>query len=251
MDSTISAQLSQIITKIDSIGTSNISVTVLGTILTVILLPGGVYFISKIINRQIQHYNSLITLESQLNEMYGVIIDNLYLIPGFSESIKKGNISWNRLKTITVDKSHLEKLADLELINGVFTLFYTIRRINDDTENLLLGYDEIKKAYIEKYMSLENYIANAIFISKQLEILEFACKETSSDIFDLLTKIRIQIRKDIPFVVKLQNKFLTSSIDTISFKEFNEEKQKLHNEIEDSAKDPKSKIDKSSKKKRK
>ena len=91
---------------------------------------------AKIFTREIRHYNALINLDTQLNEMLGIIKDNVYQMRGFREHIVKGNIHWGNLRPVFIDRTHYENLFDVELINQVFVFFYQVRKVNDDMENL-------------------------------------------------------------------------------------------------------------------
>ena len=123
MEATVSAQIIDTNTKLlsflqlehNSAITQSIFNSFLGALLALLSLA-LTNIIGRIIRRKIQHYNSLVTLESQLNEMIGIIKDNLYLFPTFKSSIKRGNIYWSQIRTISVDKTHLTNLADIELM---------------------------------------------------------------------------------------------------------------------------------------
>lgn len=137
-----------------------------------LLFLGITAVLQRVTKREGQHYNSLVNLSTQLNEMIGVIKDNLYVMSGFKKSIVKGNIHWGNMRSIFIDKSHYEKLYDVDLINEVFSFFYQVRKINDDMENLQLGYTDLKNAYIQKYITVEHYVENVKLIVVNIEDIE-------------------------------------------------------------------------------
>lgn len=200
-------------------------------------------FIAKILTRKVIHYNSLIILETQLNEMIGIIKDNAYLMPPFREAIKNGNIYWSRIRVIPVDKSHLNKLADLDLINDLFEFDYKVRKVNDDIENLTTGYNELKDAYIHKYINVEHYIINAKITAEQIELLEIFSDDILEDLIKLLVKVRILIEKDKPILTKIQEKLNKASGDKITVNEFKKERTKMEKELEESSRKSKEQID--------
>ncbi|MCL4363803.1 hypothetical protein M1328_01030 [Patescibacteria group bacterium] len=222
--------------------------TFLGAFAALLFLP-ITNIISRIVKRRVQHYNSLVLLETQLNEMIGIIKDNIYLIPAFKKAIINGNIYWSLLRTIPLDKTHLTNLADIELINDVFEFFYDTRKINDDVENLNKGYDELKNAFIEKNITVEHYAVNSKLIAVHLELVGKFYDELLDKLIGLLTIIRIQIRRDMPLVVKIQEFFFRKTSDKISIKEFKEEKSKLEDELEKSSEKSRDEIAKVSSKK--
>lgn len=63
-------------------------------------------FLSKIYQRQVKHYNSLVILETQLNELGGIIHDNIYLIPFFRNAITSGNIYFSKLRQLPIDRGY-------------------------------------------------------------------------------------------------------------------------------------------------
>lgn len=81
-------------------------------------------FLSKVYQRQVKHYNSLVILETQLNELGGIIHDNIYLIPFFRNAITSGNIYFSKLRQLPIDRSHYENLHDIDLINDLFSFNY-------------------------------------------------------------------------------------------------------------------------------
>lgn len=207
--------------------------------------------LQKLNTRQVKHYNSLVTLANQLNEMIGVIKDNLYIMDGFKKSIVKGNIHWGSMSPIFIDKSHFDNLADVDLINKVFTLFYQIRKLNDDIKGTQKGYEDLKNAYIQKQITVDHYIANAERIAILMEELELFYEELSENVLVLLATVRIQMRKDKPFTAWLLEKFLYTSGKKISIVEFDEEKTKLQTELELSSNISKKEIKKVTRKKTK
>lgn len=155
-------------------------------------------FFSKIYDRQVKHYNSLVNLETQLNELGGVIHDDLYVIPGFITTITGGNIYSNNLHTFSVDKSHYANLYDIDLINLLFDFNYKIRKLNDDIETLSSGYQEIKFAFIERHIDAAQYKLNTELIARTLKILEAFLTELENDTINLMARVRLKIRKDMP-----------------------------------------------------
>ncbi|MBU4397066.1 hypothetical protein KKC08_02795 [Patescibacteria group bacterium] len=188
-------------------------------------------FLTKLYQREVKHYNSLVHLETQLNEIIGIIHDNLYILPNFIRVIKSGNIYFNNLQTIPIDKSHYDNLYNLELMNTLFSYQYQTRKLNDDIATATLGYTDIKNALIQKNLEKPDYIINAELMAKNLKHIEVFLAELQNETIDLLAKIRIQIAYDKPLGTKLQSFFIRSSSKKIKKKEIEKEKSKLLNEI--------------------
>lgn len=190
-------------------------------------------FFSKLYQRQVDHYNSLVLLESQLNEIGGIIHDNIYLIPEFRRVITSGNIYFNNLHQLPIDKSHYINLYNLDLINDLFSYNYQLRKLNDDMETITLGYQDIKNALIEKNISLEHYKINAESLAEKLKIIEIFLTELEKDTVILLARVRVQIRKDLPLGTKLMRVINPLKDEKPSQKEIDKEIDKLNREIEE------------------
>lgn len=188
-------------------------------------------FFSKLYQRQVDHYNSLVLLESQLNEIGGIIHDNLYLIPDFRQVITSGNIYFNNLHKIPIDKSHYINLYNLDLINDLFSYNYQLRKLNDDIETISLGYQDIKNALIEKNITAEHYKINAESLAGKLKIIEIFLTEQEKETIRLLARIRVQIRKDMPLGTRLMRLVSPLKDEKPSQQEIDNEIEKLNKEI--------------------
>lgn len=200
-------------------------------------------FFSKLYQRQVQHYNSLVILETQLNEIGGIIHDNLFILPNFIKEITSGNIYFNNLRPIPVDKSHYINLYDLTILNKLFTYNYQVRKINDDMETASLGYQDIKNALIEKNITTTDYLINATSISTKLKQIEIFLAELEIATVKLLSRIRVQIRYDKPLGTKLQFLFIHSHGAKLKKEEIEKEAKKLNKEIEETKIESQKEID--------
>lgn len=207
--------------------------------------------LQRINKRQVQHYNSLVNLGAQLNEMIGIIKDNTYVMDGFKKTILKGNIHWANFNTIIIDKSHYENLYDIDLINRVFKFFYSVRKINDDIEALKNGYNELKNAYIQKLIPIDQYIENAKLISTVIDNLIVFYEELLDEVIKLMARVRILMYKDKPFTSLLMEKLIYTGGISITAVELEEEITQIENELELSTSDSKKEIKKVLKKRKK
>lgn len=200
-------------------------------------------FFSKLYHRQVQHYNSLVILATQLNEIGGIIHDNMYVLPNFIKVITSGNVYSNNLRSIPIDKSHYINLYDLTLMNELFSYNYQVRKINDDIETARSGYQDIKNALIEKNITLEDYIVNTTSIAINLKQIEVFLAELEITTVKLLARIRVQMRYDEPLGVKLQFLFIHSSGAKLKKEEIEKETNKLKKEIEKTETESQKEID--------
>lgn len=190
-------------------------------------------FLSKLYQRQVKHYNSLVLLETQLNENSGIIHDNLYILPNFIRVISSGNIYFNNLRSISIYREHYENLYDLDLLNELFTYYYQVRKINDDMSTAYLGYQDIKNALIERNINLADYKINVELMAVNLKQIEVFLTDLEERTIELLARIRVQMKYDMPLGTKLQLFLIRTHGADIKKGEIEKESKKLRKEIEE------------------
>lgn len=213
-----------------------------GAFFAFLFLRLGAFF-SKLYQRQVQHYNSLVILETQLNEIGGIIHDNLYVLPNFIRVITSGNVYFNNLRPIPIDRSHYVNLYDLTILNELFSYNYQVRKINDDMETAYLGYQDIKNALIEKNITPTDYKINSDSIALNLKQIEIFLAELEITTVKLLARIRVQMRYDKPLGTKLQALFIHSHGAKLKKEEIEKETIKLNKEIEETKTQSQKEID--------
>jgi len=189
-------------------------------------------FLTKIYQREVKHYNSLVILETQLNEIGGIIHDNIYILPNFRRVITSGNIYFNNLHALPIDKSHYENLHDLDLINDLFSYFYQLRKINDDIETSTSGYIDIKNALIQKNITPQDYKVNSNLLAQNLGYIEVFLTDLEERTVNLMARIRVQIKKEIPLGTRIQQLFIRTSEGKLNPEDIKKETGKLKKEIE-------------------
>lgn len=190
-------------------------------------------FLSKLYQRQVKHYNSLVILETQLNEIGGIIHDDLYILPNFIRVIKSGNVYYNNLHPIPIDKSHYESLYDLTILNELFTYNYQVRKLNNDMETASSGYQDIKNALIQKNITHQDYTVNTNILAENLKQIEIFLADLEERTVKLLVRIRVQMRYDKPLGTRIMGWFIRSHGANLSEKEIKKEEDKLNKEIEE------------------
>jgi hypothetical protein len=190
-------------------------------------------FFSKIHERQVKHFNSLVILETQLNELGGIIHDNIYLIPFFKTSITSGNIYFSKLRSMPIDKSHYENLHDIYLINDLFSYNYQLRKLNDDIDSLADGYSDIKNAYIQHNIQKQDYLINARISAELLVTLEVFLMDMEESTVQLMAKVRLMSKRDVPLGTRIARLFIHTSGSKLKKSEIESESKKLRKEIEE------------------
>src|SRR3990167_8334475 len=193
-------------------------------------------FLTKVYERQVKHYNSLINLEVQLNEISGIIHDDLYILPPFIKTIKLGHVYFNNLHTLKIDRNHYENLCNLALLNELFSYNYQIRKINDDIETMSSGYHDIKNALIQRNITPQEYKVNADVLSENLEYIRLFLVNFQEKTINLIARIRIHIKHDQPLGARLMRPFISAVRYKLKEEDIKKETKMLKLEIEESVK---------------
>jgi hypothetical protein len=139
--------------------------------------------ISNIHKRNTKHYDSLVTLETQLNDLGGILNDNIYILPGFRNAITS-------------------------------------------------GYQDLKNALIQKNITREEYMANTSDMGKQLKILETFLVYQQEETIQLMAKVRIKIKQDLPLLIRIQRYIAPVKSVKFTKREVKKEEKKLRKEID-------------------
>lgn len=192
-------------------------------------------FFSKIHKREVLHYNSVIVLETELNEIGGIIWDNIFVVDSIVDIISRGNVCWNTLHQIPVDKSHLAKLHNIDLINRLYVLFYDIRRMNDDAEMFNNGYMELRTALIQGHIDHPRYIENTQIMIGQLASYKAFLQLVQNKTLRVFAEVRVLAKKDKPYATSLMHFFISHSLTTVSNTDIEAEIPILRKELEENA----------------
>ena len=189
-------------------------------------------FLTRIHQRKMKHYNSLVLLETQLNELTGIIYDNVCIIFSFKEIINSGKIYFGKLRQVPIDRSHYDNLYDVTLKNDLFSYNYKLRQLNDDIDNITNGYNDIKNALLQKSISYETYLENVKFTVDFLTKLGKYLKNIDEQAIELLVKVRLMCKKDLTLGTKISRWFIRQSGSNLIESDIAEERKKLLSEIE-------------------
>lgn len=200
-------------------------------------------FFSKVYQRQVKHYNSLVNLEVQLNEIGGIVNDNLYILPEFRRVIVSGGIYYNNLHQILIDKTHYENLHDLVLLNELFSYNHKIRKINNDIKTTGLGYQDMKNAWVQKHIDKPTYVVNTKRLAGNLSGIEIFLGDLQKHTIRLMARTRVQMRGDIPLGVKLQRFFIKSVGPNIKDDDVKKEIRKIEKELKESGEESRREIE--------
>jgi hypothetical protein len=222
----------------------------LGAFLAFLFVRIGDFFKSYS-ERVTKSHSSLVQLEHLLNSVMGVLDDNVHTIEIFQEIYSKYQASssnftfvWaNRMKPVPLMTDLLTGPTNIDLVNELFRLNTSIRKINDSMETMNGAYTESKDALICGKIDVGNYMTNVTRIHGTLIQLKGFLEEAIEETIETLAAIRV-LAKNRPVIGYLLHRLPGRRYDARFEKKRIEEETKLRSEIEEIKRESKSRIDK-------
>lgn len=257
MESTSSALLKEAILSLNRIASNSSALTdlpnspspfiefliaIFGPLFATLLSATLIYFFSRYNQRRLLQFNALVKLETQLQDTIGTLDINLFLIPNFIKVIKAGHLYFNKLHEIPLDKSHLEQLHDLKLINTVYMYLIDLERLNYDIRNLNTGYEKISGVFIASRNTAE-YNSNVTNLASDLEKIGKFHEHTINKTVRMTAITRLALERDKPFIVKCIHKLIKSTMDKFNDQDIDKEVEKVNREMEEVRSESKKEID--------
>lgn len=187
----------------------------------------------RVYDRQKKHYDTLVRFEHELNNYLNIINDNIQVIKNFRRTVENGDVYWSLPRTLPIYRELVVDLANLKIINELSGLNTTLRKINDDIENLTGAYSEIKRAYLSGRLNQVEYKKNASRMADGFETGQKAFQQLTNEVIDMLAHIRAQAPKDNPSGRRLLLSWSVKTGDT-SKEEIEQQKKFLLDEIKNS-----------------
>jgi hypothetical protein len=201
-------------------------------------------FFKSFYDRQVKNYNSLVNLETQLNEFGGILSDNLYILSNFIKNIENGKIFFNILRLLPINREHYENFLNTDIINDLFIHNYQARKVNDDIDAFNEGYRDMKNAFIQKNISREEYQHNANILEKSMRLHILFEEKLQEETINLMARVRARRKKDRPLGSTIMGCFFKQSKTSLKPEEIDTEFKIIKADIEKSQKESQKEIDK-------
>ncbi len=179
-------------------------------------------------------------MEYRLNGHLAVMNDDVYLIDHFRGVVSKGHIHYSLPRTLGIQDPEYRDLLNLEVINDYFALNETLRKVNDDLENILNAYRKLADLYVSRTIPSQEYLTNALLLAARLEAIARALRAKNEDVRRLLAKSRALARKDSPSNRKL---WWSTETASITADELSVEMAALSHEIAETERKSRAEID--------
>lgn len=186
--------------------------------------------IGNVVRRNRKNYNSLVRLEIYLNEMIGRIQENIYIGRNFIDALKEESISYDEMHNFIIDREFYVELLDVELINKLFIYNYNLRKLNNDINNIIKFYEELRLGYRDKHLTQEVYVLNTKTLVIQTETIIKFLERLYKETIDLMAYTRIRRRNSRLYVDRTRDIFLRRK-GKIEEKVINNERKTLEKEI--------------------
>lgn len=184
--------------------------------------------------RQRRNLRALSRLQHVLNDYLGILWDNIYVVRKIKLNVEAGRTHWSCPRALPVDKSIYDDLLSLDVINELRSVYDTVRKINDDIENAIAGYEDIKNVYFTTIANgepdVEFYKTNGAVMVKVFETgAHFHEDFMDNDVSDLLARARILSTKGGTLGIRLVVLGLKSP--NVTNDEIEAEKERLRAEM--------------------
>lgn len=193
--------------------------------------------LTRLYERKKKNYNGLVRLEYLCNEYLNRISDNIFILDDFStiatNSMAKNEpfIYMNTLHEFIIPKDILLDLANIDLINEVFSFYADTEKMNHSITTVNRFYSEIKDAFIQQKIDYATYKTNvSIGLAKMAELRKFLLgidQETKK--MAATTRLLSKNKPFLTYLIQLiSREYLTNRIK----KKIPSEVKKLESEIE-------------------
>ncbi|HSX41979.1 MAG TPA: hypothetical protein VLE93_01365 [Candidatus Saccharimonadales bacterium] len=227
----------------DFLKSSELIAALLGSAFTLFVTGFGT-IVAAIVNRKKRHYTGLVKLEYELQNMLGVLDDNHYILPFFISALKTGKVYWSTLRYLELDPSIDYELFDLTLLNKLLCFKQSLRKLNNDIENISGAYEELKSHFMEKNITQPDYLLNGQSLAKDLESIQNFSKDlVLMELKELLALTRIMELRDQPIINRLYKLLIKTSGGKITEEEISAELIVVEAEIEEVSKKSQQKLD--------
>lgn len=161
--------------------------------------------LGKYYQRQVKHFNALVSLEIFSDELGSIIHDNVCILPEFRKTISSGGVFTSTLNSLPIRKDYYEQLNDIKLINEVYKLNYDIRRMNDDQNTAVNWHIHLRELYTTGKITPEHYIENAKILSENLKVVQAGLVLLLEDTIRLNAIVKIRADLDKPLLTRAMN----------------------------------------------
>lgn len=198
--------------------------------------------INQVRERFFKHQKAVVELEYLLNDHLNSIATNQYLIANTIPILKSKYYTYNKLQLFRLPLDLELKLGDLYIINKFFDYKESIVRVNSDFQKTNRAFNNLSSFALTQGTPPAD--RNFTHLVEQLELIDRFLESLLSDTKVLLAVVRIYFKKLESFKDKGINIYKINGYKKITKKELERELNLMKEEIEQTMKKSKSKVEK-------
>jgi hypothetical protein len=206
----------------------------IGAVLAFLISRLGI-FLDRIKKRNTKNYNALVKLEHLVNEWQTVIDDNRQHIEVFKAAMNQlGVLPLNRFEKIMIANSVKMDLQDIKLVNSVFGLEYSFRRLNQDAEVINSNLDSFREGVVSRNINPSQYLVLLKSTLGEISFLQAFMDELLDELAEVMAYVHIRLELDETFSMKLLKKISMRKKRVLTMPEVLKRKKKVLSQLEKS-----------------
>ncbi len=205
--------------------------------------------LTRIYERKSKNRSALVRYQHIFNDYLGIYGDNIFVTDGLHDlvdKIKTKNkplpVYINKLEEFPIDKDLPIQLTNIDLINEIFSLNVSIRKLNDTMATFDRLHDLTRTMFTEKKINPETYIDNILSMEKAIKDIRSFLDSLKEDLVAVTAATRILSEDDSllgQFIIKTTKTRYASNFDELR----KEEIERLNKEIFETRESSRKKID--------
>jgi hypothetical protein len=189
--------------------------------------------------KQEKNHVALVATEHYLNNCLGITGDNVFVADDFLELVSEGRLSsesapvyLNSFTKYEIDRALLLGLTNIDLVNQLYSLNSSLRKLNDSMGATDRANDQLRGAFLSKPETFrESYIENMrVQRRKYIELRGFMI-QARDDIIDAIASERVLL-KSPPFFIWLLRLLTRGKYSSRFNRRFPSELAEVNKEIE-------------------
>lgn len=208
-------------------------------------------FADKVSQRKKKHNDALVALETQCNNFLNITGNNRFIVDDFTKIGTRNILGqqpflyFNELHTFPIDREILKGLANIDLVNDLFSFEETISKTNNSILSVNKFLATMQEAFIGKNIDPHTYFTNIDAIIRKMAELVLFIDDLERENKELAAKSRVLIKKhNKTLYVRFLSKHLHIRFTPKQLDQVKQELKALNQEIAETSTKDRERIDK-------
>lgn len=202
----------------------------------------------KIYDRRAKHHNALVRLQHHFNDCLNIIGDNIYIIDTFFQifdkydsDAKERKVFQNELHEVPIDPELVVALANVELVNEIYTIHVELRKLNDSMNTANRIITNVTNSFVSGQINHSTYAANINHCKSSMSDLRKFSIAAKCDVIQACAAVRV-LSRDAPFLIRGIRFLMPRRYTRTQRNAIEREKESLEREIDDIARKSRERI---------